>query len=202
MHRAAYTKFKLEQPVTGVLVAVSQILSNGSGVYRYSLSSALKPMIELEFAFKLQHEVNEPISAANLLHYVGQVSAALEIPDLSFQQPTFLGVDIIANNVLAHRFISPQWQSLNPALLASLDQQSLHLSCAGEQVAKGQGNKALGSQQQALVWMLNHLRQQQFALPKGTVLLSGNLITMTPAKPCVYRADFSAMGQIELEVEL
>ena len=193
MNEAAYKSFQLSSPVTGVFLDNALLKPNLNQPVTVSRSSAYHLMIEQEFAFKLSQDIHQAITPESVYKFVGSVSAAIELPDISFPSNAFTGLDIIANNVLAYKFITSEWKPLTPNLLSQLDTATLKLFCGDKLVTQGLGNKALGSQRKALVWMINHLLEQGFELRQGHILLTGNLIGMTVAKPCKYRAEFSPL---------
>jgi 2-keto-4-pentenoate hydratase len=91
-----------------------------------------------------------------------------------------------------------EWQS--PKLMKNLDNTKVSLSCKGQTLAQGKGSNASQSQVNALLWLVNHMIDQGYKIQKGQILITGNLIKMVPAKPCVYLADYGQMGKLALTV--
>ena len=200
MSVSAFQALSLTSPVTGVLLESSLLTPDSAGDHTYSLNAALNLMIEQEFAFRLSRSITHAIVADDLINYIDKVSTSIELPDVSFPHKKFLGVDIIANNVLANKVVLSKWQTLTPKLFTALDQLTIHLSCHGDVVATGVGKNTLLGQKDALLWMINHLVNEGFLLNKGMVLLTGNLIPMTKAKACRYTASFSEFDDMNVTV--
>ncbi|NRA41874.1 MAG: hypothetical protein HRU21_06135 [Pseudomonadales bacterium] len=153
-------------------------------------------MIELELAYRLKRDVYKPVTADTLLDVLDAVAPAIEIPSLADHTQQSRGEDLIRRNVYAHQFILGDWQALAPRSFTQLDQMRLALFCQQQLKSSGTPAGALGGQQSALTWMINHLLKLGFPLRKGHILLTGNLIKMTPLAPCHFTAEFAELGQL------
>lgn len=190
----AYSKQGLSEPISGVLL--QKPLTGSKGVV--SRGDTVNLMLEQEFAFQMSARISKKLTEDELMSYVESVAPVIEIPDANFLSNDFTGLDIIANNALAYKLMIGDWQKLQS--FKKLDAQQLSLSCDGKVLTQGKGSNALGSQSAALLWLINHMIDQGYEIQKGQVLLTGNLIKMTPAKPCVYLASYGDLGNLELLV--
>lgn len=192
---AAQQRFAIEKPITGVLLKTPK-LADQTPVFKLAQSYQL--FIELELAFQLKQDINEKLSSVDELKpAILAVAAAVELPDMSFPESNFNGFDIIANNALAYEAVIGPWHKD----LSQINQQQVALYCGDEKLHEGVSSNALGDQWQALLWMVNHLQEQGFSLKAGQILLTGNLIELTQAKPCQYRGEFGDYGTINFGVE-
>lgn len=192
---AAQQRFVVEQPITGVLLQTPK-LAEQSPVFLLAQSYQL--YLELELAFQLRHDIRQKIeSVEQLKPAILAVAGAVELPDMSFPNNHFNGLDIIANNALAYESVIGPWHKD----LQAVNTQAVALWCDGVKVQHGLSDAAMGDQWQALLWMVNHLQDNGFSLKAGQVLLTGNLVALTPAKACQYRADFGAYGSITFSVQ-
>jgi 2-keto-4-pentenoate hydratase len=190
----AYTDQSLSEPISGVLL--QKPMRGDKAVI--SKEDALNLMLEQEVAYQISAPITKKLTADVLGKYVGAIAPAIEIPDANFAHNDFNGKDIIANNALAYKVMIGEWQK--PQSFKNLDALQLSLSCDGKILTQGKGSNALGGQSEALLWLINHIIEQGYQIQKGQVLLTGNLVKMIPAKPCVYQASFGALGNLELLV--
>ena len=81
-----------------------------------------------------------------------------------------------------------------PVSLTRIDveQQALHTAVAGSVMA---------GQRDALIWLINRILAQGYELRPGHVLMTGSIGSMHPGKPGLYRADFSALGELNFALD-
>ena len=193
MSKAAYQKFGLAEPITGVFEADSAKTNAADFV----VDVDKKLMIELELAYRLKRDIHMPVAAHSLLNVIDAVAPAIEIPNLAGHSSQSRGEDLIRRNVYAHQFIIGDWKALSSLSFSQLDQMPVALYCRQKLQSSGTPANALEGQQTALIWMINHLLKLGFPLQKGHILLTGNLINMTPLAPCLFKAQFDELGQVE-----
>lgn len=163
----SWLRFKLDEPVVGVLPAqgvVDQALS---------LSAFNRLVIELELAFVFDHQVSEAITdVATLKQKVAAIHPAIEMPDLAYEDMRlFTGLDLIANNVSAHRY------KLGAAFPQTLNPDSIvtELRCDGEVLSQGRAEEVRGGQWQTLLWLVNKLISVGYTIEPGQFVLTGSL---------------------------
>ena len=185
----------LESPISGVLLQAPLHGPNAE----LSLEGTRNLMLELEVAYRMAKPVNEKVTVAELPQYIEAVAPAIEIPEMNFASNDFNGLDVIANNAMAHKLVIGEWQ---PAVgLATLDAMPVSLACNGKVLAEGKGSNTMGGQGAALAWLVNHILDQGYKIQKGQVLITGTLIKIVPASPCGYRASFGRLGNLGLAVK-
>jgi 2-keto-4-pentenoate hydratase len=156
-------------------------------------------MLEQEFAFLIAKPINGKITQEQLIEYIAAIAPAIEIPQVNFLANDFNGLDIIANNAMAYKVMIAEWQSVE--LINELDNIAVSLSCDGKMLTQGKGSNTLQGQKKALLWLINHIIDQGYKIQKDQILISGNLVKMISAKPCVYQANFGKLGTMELLIE-
>lgn len=186
--------YGLDGPISGVLLQ-APLRGNNASV---SIKDTINLMLEQEFAYQISQTINEKITEDQLMDYVSGVAPAIEIPQLNFMANEYTGMDIIANNAMAYKVMIGDWQS--PKSMKNLDGTKVSLTCNGQTLAQGKGSNASQGQVNALLWLINHMIDQGYKIQKGQILITGNLIKMVPAKPCVYTADYGQMGKLSLTV--
>ena len=188
----AAQKFELNSAITGVLFASAEIKDLSS----LSLTGSHRLMIEQELAFLLAADINHKIpDIASLKGHFSHLTYALEFPDLGFaSRPN--GFDIIANNAVNRFFYRGDWQ----AIADNVDNLKVKLLCDNRQVNTGHSSDVMEGQWQTLLWMVNALQAQGYALKKGHILITGNLGDLIPAQMCRYNADFSELGQLQFSI--
>ncbi len=190
----AREKFRVSESVAGVLYRSGK--KSGSPLI---LSEAFaRPMIETEIAFYVKRAINQRICyVEDLKSHIGAVLPAIELPDLNFADLKALkGVDLIAANVSATQFIVGNKK--NKAM--DLDAVNVVLTRNGETVNEGKGSDAMGSQWEAVMWLVDTMVSKGWTIKPGDVLLTGALGNMIPGKPGLYKADFGKLGVIEFEI--
>lgn len=187
-------KFGLDEPLTGVLIHPPKVGENI--VINRQYAQGL--MLELELVFKLAETVDRSLEMAELRQKVAAVAPAIELPDLNFTGENFTGLDVIANNAMAYKSIVGEWQSIDDL---DLDAIEVSLACDGDLLVEGKASNAMGSQWQALLWMVNHLVSHGYSIQPGQILMTGTLTGILPAEPCDYVADYAELGMLTFTIE-
>ena len=188
-------KFGVDAPLAGLLLASGKL--TGSPALDSSEFHLL--MLETEIGFVFKEPLSEPLeSVAELQDKVESVMPVIEFPDLGYTDMTQLkGVDIIATNIAAEKFLIGDVQNFNGQ---DVNAVNVTLSREGEEVNAGKGSDALGDQWQAALWLVNTLIEQGWSLEAGQVILTGALGNMIPGKAGRYIADYGEFGRIEFEI--
>ena len=184
----------LSAPVTGVLI--EEPLANN---VQLDLDDSYRLLLEPELAFRVSRPINKAPAKKDIRAYFDAVAPAVELPDLRFASDAFTGMDIIANNAMAYRFIVGDWHALETA--GDVNDIKALISCDGQAVAKGESAAVYGGQWRTLAWMVRQLVEQGYTLQPGQVLLTGSMTTgFIDAKPCQYQAVFGRLGSIGIVV--
>lgn len=195
MREGAAAKFGLSAPVTGVLIEMPL----QGNKFTVNSRQAYQMLLEQEIAYKIAENISTPVTEESVSQYIEAVAPAFELPDFSFNDQNFNGLDIIANNVIAYKLVVGDWKAYTQ-MGDKLDNINVNLVCDGKSVGSGTGKDLMGGQKKALTWMINNLIEQGYTVQKGQTLITGNLLKMSLAKPCNYVADYGDLGKIELTI--
>lgn len=190
---ASQRKFAAPGPVYGVLWPGSQIteLQRVEGVI---LDHWLRPMMELELAFRFPHglpnDLSRKVDAASV-----EVALAIELPDLAFSPGAVSAIDIVATNVAARRFAVGA-----PRRLQSWSQLESTWTLERDGVRAQQGLLSAVDHEVALMHALSHLESQSYRLQPGQWLLTGALAGMRPAQRGIYELTATGMPALRLKL--
>lgn len=191
---AAQARFRVDAPVAGVLIRPA-----ADTPHALDLSELRGLHLEAEVALRVGTPIRTRIQSIEVLRsHIDGVAAALELPNLDYQNPERLeATDIVASNVAATyfllgKFASPQQRDPNGA--------ATMLACDGEALSRGRGRDAIGNQWAAALWLVNTLVDQGWTIETGEVLLTGALGRAVRALPGHCVADFGDWGRVEVDV--
>ena len=157
-------------------------------------------MVETEIGLLLGRALEVPVSdPAALRRSIGAVVPVIELPDFGFADGARLeGVDIVAANVLAGKFIVGEPKPLSDI---DLDEITVSLSLDGQEIHVGKGADTYGDQWRAALWLVDRVMAQGWRLEAGQILLTGVLGKILPGSPGKYVADYGRLGKVLFEVE-
>lgn len=146
-------------------------------------------MLETEIAFKTAKAIKKPVaSKAELRDMIKSVHACIEIPRVYFTDLSrVFFFDLTAAGVGTYKFIIGPPRDFKNIDLDSVD---VILTRGGETVNSGKGGDAMGSQWNALLWLVNNAVARNGGVEKDQYLLTGALGAMIPGKPGSYVAKF------------
>jgi 2-keto-4-pentenoate hydratase len=191
----AQQAFGLEAPFVGVLLASGR-RAHGSTVAAGDFAQLL---LETELCFRVGTSINSRIDDVEALRgHIDGCFPAIELADAGgFGRVKFTGPDLIAGNgASAAYMLGPQinWPC------SELDSQAVSFSRDGQVLHEAGSGDLMGSQWQALLWLVNKVIDLGYQVQAGQLLLSGSLGSPHPGQPGHYVADFSGFGQIAFEV--
>ena len=182
-------------PVTGVLYDSGRL--GGSPVVDGKTFRMLA--IETEIGFVIGQPINRPLrDIPELQQMVSAVMPAIELPDVGFAAKVVKGVDLIAANVGAAKFIAGRPR---PHQGVNLNQVNVTLSYNGQALYQGKGAEAMGDQWKAALWLVNSVVEQGYKVEPGQILITGALGKLILGKPGQYVADYGDFGKISFEVK-
>jgi len=197
-------QFGMEEPVVGVLLTSGEVVAVDGKPTVVNLAEFHKLMLETEVGFVFDKRIDTPlVNVDELKQRIRAVVPAIELPDLGFSDAAHLrGLDVVANNVSAKRFIigTPSEQKKFLAENA-LDSISAELRCNDRAINIGKATDVMGSQWQAALWEINKLVKLGYKIEPGQVLITGAMGRMVLAMPGKCVADFGAFGKIAFEVQ-
>ena len=194
--KPAQKKFGVNSALLGPLFKTGEQPA-GTPVDRNAL---VKPFIETEIGYFLGAKVNKPVKdVATLKKLVKEVCPAIELPDLRYGNLKKLkGPDLVADGVASAKYIVGKRVPKDRVDVAKV---KVALAMNGKPVFEGKASDALGDQWQALLWLVNGVVKQGWAIEPGQILITGALGKMTPAKPGKYEAKFGDLGTIDFSVK-
>jgi 2-keto-4-pentenoate hydratase len=162
----------LDAPLFGRLLSVSTYASGGDDVPVLDASAFVHRVIEAEFGFRMEDDV-EPVegghTAETIAEFVDAVIPSIEIVDHRFESWALGAPQIVADNAIHGAWIhgAPQrdWRHLDLAASPTVVRRN------GETVASGSGANVLGHPLTVLAWLADELPRH------GRVLRRGDLVT-------------------------
>ncbi len=140
--------------------------SNGGSINR---SDFIHPRVEPEIAFRLSQDINEPIQLHDVLQYVDEIAAALEIIDSRYENFKFSLEDVVADNCSSAAFVIGAFQKP----LDVLTDLNIELIINGKVAEKGSSNDILGNPWKSLVAASELAHKYGLRLKAGDIVLAG-----------------------------
>ena len=138
------------------------------------ISAFMQPKVEVEIAFRMGRDVNDPdITIQGLSGAVDSVFAAVEIVDSAVANWDIRLVDTIADNASGGGYVLGS----DPHSLGEFDLRlcGMTLSRGGEDVSLGVGAACLGTPLNAVQWLARKMISVGRPLKAGDLVLSGAL---------------------------
>lgn len=190
----AQEAFGMANPVTGVLY-LSGARTNGTTVDRAEFRSLL---LETEIGFRLGKTIAASLgSVSDLREHVSAAFPMIEFADPGFGEAKATGLDLVAANAASAAYLSgevPAWENID------LNKVNVVFSCDGETLHDALASDVMGDQWQALLWLVNQIVAEGYALQPGHLLMTGSIGRLHPAKPGNYVADYGNFGQLTFAV--
>lgn len=151
--------------IYGFLTNVMQVSNT------FSASSYIYPRAEAEVVFRLSKDVSSPITIDQVLDYVDQVSAGMEIFDYRYGQAQIYSNDAIADNAGAAAFACGPWVAATQEVFVDLETQ---LRCDEEIIESAPLSAIRGNPWEALVQLSALASANNLILKKGWIIFSGS----------------------------
>lgn len=176
--------FDVDEPITGALFLSG--LSRERGAYILRNYQDLR--MEVELGFVLKKPIRQPITKDQLSEYIIAMMPVVELPNIRFSNPdNITGPSLVTSNVASNEFIIGKPRPYDATIIDNF-QASLFKN--GVKVNQGKATDAMGSQTDALVWMINRLLTSGYSLEQNHLLITGALGTMLRAEKGQYEAHF------------
>jgi len=201
----AQKQFGVEEPVVGVLFMSGEVIAIDDKPAQINFADFHRMMIETEVGYVFDKRIDAPLASVDeLKQCIRAVVPAIELPDLGFSDSAHLrGLDIVANNVSAKRFIIGTASDQKKFFADNaLDNISVELHCNDRPLNIGKATDVMGSQWQAALWEVNKLLKLGYKIEPGQVLISGAIGRMVPAMPGLCVADFGAFGKMTFDIKV
>ena len=136
-----------------------------------------------------------PLSDETILSVIDAVAPALENPELGVSGE-FNYLDLIAQNFGGSRFyVLGNFVPIDQ-LSGSIDDIEVTVTKDGETVLEGSAGDALGSQLNAVEFLLQQLAEEDTPVQKGQILTTGSLGGDLGLEPGTFVADFGDVGTV------
>jgi len=167
-------------------------------------SDFVKPLIEVELAFKFSKDVSFPISFSELRDSIEWVAPAIELPDLVFDDMKNLSwLDLIALDVAPRQYIIG-----NPVALSDVDLNTISITAYrnGEIVKQAPSPDQMGLLMYLAAKLNSQMRKYRqlsspiYKLQAGNIVITGAIGGIMPGKPGVYQVNYGQLGNIDFEI--
>ncbi len=194
--KGAQEKFGVSTSVSGVLF--SSGMRRGSSII--DGSKLRSPVIETEIGYVVGKPIEGRITDADrLMEHISEVVPVIEIPETGFEDMKKLRAeDIVAANVGSAVFIAG---AQKPLAHTDLNVITVKLVSGGEAINEGKGSDTIGGQQEALLQLVNSVLENGRKIGKGSILITGALGKVVPAKPGRYEAQYGELGYVTFEIK-
>lgn len=169
----AQALFALPEPVIGVLFN-DTLLNNGAVIYRSAgLNLAYEPDL---IAVVKSADINTATTIEEVAPHIDQLVAFLEVPDLLTKLEPAAGFAFVASNAAV------RWGVVGDSIIARSDQafvdslasmQVITIDAHGAQLSSAKGSSVMGHPYNAIVFLLEKLKQNNRTLKAGDSISLG-----------------------------
>ena len=185
---AAQAAMGADQAIAGVLYEAGHFAAG-------HLDLSQPCMLETEIGFTAATQVTQPVSATDVFSHMTTCHPMIEVasPNLA-GKPN--GIDLVATNAASFGYIK------GPAhpIREDLDEITIEFEVDGETLHTARAGDVMGSQANALAWLVNLLLELGYTIQPGHLFMTGSIGAMHPAKPGQYKASYGSLGQIEFAI--
>jgi len=161
---------------------------------RIPLSDFVRPLVELELAFRFKQDVIPPVDVKQLRQAIDVVAPAVELADMVFENPKTLSWQQLAASGVGPRrvIIGP------PQPLDDLDLNAVQVKAIwnGEFYSRGYGRNVMGDQWQALLFLAERLNDQGLRIKSDDWVITGAMNRMLPARAGDYQVTYTGLGEL------
>lgn len=192
--RVSRYRFRAEAPVSGVLPAAGRVPAGG----RVRAVPGL--LLEAELGFTLHRAPDGPVpDVAALVPLIASVRPVVELPINPFGEARPTGLDLIAVNVGAHRFVPGRARAF--ADWRAVERVFVEVARNGTVETRGKAANVEPGQLEGLLWLVNRELANGRAVGADDLLLSGSMTPVGPALPGHYEVRFRDLGTVTLTVD-
>ena len=193
--KVSQEKFGATAPIRGVLFA-SGAFTSGDTIQK---SNYVRLMLELEIGYYLKEELRDTVSLEELPQLIASIIPVIELPNIAFENPKELKpADIIAANAASAAYVrgaSIEANSIDPNAV------KISMSYNGAVLNEGEATDAMGSQWEALRWLVNQTLLDKGSIKPNDLLITGSLGKVLPLEKGYYQIDYGNLGSVEFWAE-
>ncbi|MEK7246490.1 MAG: fumarylacetoacetate hydrolase family protein [Pseudomonadota bacterium] len=194
--KAAQRRFKTNEPVIGTLFLQRQVANGGT----VAIERLIAPRIECEIAVRMGADLKGPdVTPEAAEAAFGSIMGAFEIVDARTRDWRIKGVELVADNAINAGFVrGPE----RPARELDAAGVSVMFGREGDRTTYGSGASVMGGPKFVIAWLANWLGQRGRILKAGTVVLTGSLSEILPArKGDRFTAEFTPLGDLAVRFD-
>ncbi len=167
-------------------------------------SDFVKPLVEIELAFKFKDDVDFPLTFTELRNSIEWVAPAIELPDLVFDDMKNLSwLDLIALDVAPRQYIIGDHVAMDSIDLSTINITGYHNGEVFKQAPAGNQMTALmylAAKLNAQMISYGRINSPLYKIKAGDVVITGAIGGISPGKPGTYQINYGALGNIDFEI--
>ena len=138
-----------------------------------------------------------PLTDAELKSLISDIAPLSEFPEIAFEESNMEinYKDLIAANAGARAFVVGERKKLSD-LDVDINEIEIEVFKNGEMTSTGISGDALGSQLEALEFLLRQLAEQDLGVEAGQIIATGSLGSDLPLEPGEYRITYEGLGEL------
>lgn len=141
-------------------------------------------------------EADFPLAKSELMSLIGSIAPLAEFPEIAFEEMDMVNYkDLIASNAGARAHIVGDKMPLN-TLSTDIDSIQIQVFKNDEQISTGISGDALGSQLEALEFLLRSLAERNEGVKAGQIIATGSLGSDLPLETGTYRLVYEGLGEV------
>ena len=195
--------FGAPEPVFGRLLASQRNVSGATiDLSETFVSAALGVELALFISRDAEFETSDfPMSREQLLGMISHVAPLTEMPELGFEEGAegINYLDLIANNAGAKAYVVGDLTAVGD-LTTDIDSIDVVVFRDGTEIARSFSGDALGSQLEALEFLLRQLALRDMGVREGQIIATGSLGGDLGLEPGEYRFSYEGIGDNEFTV--
>jgi 2-oxo-3-hexenedioate decarboxylase len=157
----------------------------------------IAPVAEAEVVFKLKKNLNSEISLDEVIEYVGEVAAGIEVFDCRYGSIDAFADDAIADNACSGAFVIGNWAQVENL---NFDDTKISISVNGNLNQSVPASAIAGNPWQAVVNASKKLAEVGVDLPAGSIIFSGSATTGIPLMAGDFEVEITNLGKVNLKV--
>ena len=192
--RISRFRFRSDTPVSGVLPAAGRVPAGGRVRARPGL------LLEAELGFTLRRAPDRPLpDVAALIPLLASVRPVVELPVNPFGKARPTGLDLIAVNVGAHRYVPGRARAFGD--WREVERVFVEVFRDGEIETRGKARNVEPGQLEGLLWLVNRELENGREIAADDLFLTGSTTPIGPALPGRYEVRFRGLGTVAFTVD-
>ena len=168
---------------------------------KIKLSEQINPKLEPELAFLMNKDLNtDVVTNWQVIDAIEGIFPAFEIVDTRFGKYDFTIIDTISDSASYGKITVGN--TIVGVKDVDLNNVGLNIYRDGELINTATSKEVMGNPINSVTWLANKMIELGSFIKKGDIILSGSFTPVLDIKSGEkYKADFSGIGSVEIEVE-